>query len=51
MTLVIGMAVGAASVALLIRLRAVLREEDPEALADRLEANLQELERRVEVQS
>ncbi|MGV3615006.1 MAG: hypothetical protein ACO1SV_06690 [Fimbriimonas sp.] len=46
--LVLGIAMGAIGVLLLQRLREVVREEDPEALADRLAQQLQLLEERTQ---
>jgi hypothetical protein len=43
---ILGIAVGALGLALYTRLRQVVEEEDPEALADRLAQQLQLLEER-----
>lgn len=45
--LVIGIAIGAVAVLLITRVRKVVTDEDPEALADRLTRNLQALEARI----
>ena len=47
-SLLIGIGVGAVSLALYQRLQTLIREEDPEALADSLAEKLKELESRLD---